>query len=268
MPQTGPTSIGATLHAERLRLGKDLAKIAAETKICATILEALENDRFDSLPGGAYRRSFLRQYARALGVNEEETLAAFRQQYQETPVALPAPPKPRPIPYVRGAASLLLAASAIAGFYKIAENGSPERKYSAIELLPRRAAHPQPETAPKASQPQSEAAANRVLESSPSAPVRAVLTVTEPVWVSVSCDGKQSYTGTLVETESKSFEASVSVTVLIGNAGGLTINLNGRPVGPIGAHGETQLLELTSKGARRLPRGSSLPINGAPGPTA
>jgi hypothetical protein len=41
----------------------------------------------------------------------------------------------------------------------------------------------------------------------------------------------------------------------VGNAGGLGISINGRPVGPIGTRGEVQLLELTpTGGARIVPR--------------
>ena len=64
--------------------------------------------------------------------------------------------------------------------------------------------------------------------------MRAAFTATEPVWMSVKCDGAQSYTGTLMGTETKTFEASTAVTAMIGNAGGVTISLNGKPVGPVG----------------------------------
>ena len=89
------------------------------------------------------------------------------------------------------------------------------------------------------------------------APVRVAFTATEPVWLSVKCDGAQSYTGTLLGTETKTFEASNAVTAVIGNAGGVTISLNGKPFGPVGAHGEIRTLELTPSGAHGLPRPES-----------
>jgi hypothetical protein len=79
-------------------------------------------------------------------------------------------------------------------------------------------------------------------------------TATEPVWVSVKCDGAPSYTGTLEGPETKTFDAVNVVTVLIGNAGGLAISLNGSPIHPVGARGEVELLELTPGGARRIHR--------------
>jgi hypothetical protein len=77
---------------------------------------------------------------------------------------------------------------------------------------------------------------------------------TEPVWVSVKCDGADTFTGTLDGTQAKTFAASNQVTVLVGNAGGLTIQLNGRPLGPLGARGEIQMVEFTPNGVRRMPR--------------
>jgi len=267
-------SIGATLRAERLRRGKDMAAIAAETKICVPILEALESDRFDCMPSGSYRRSFLRQYARALGMDEDEAVTVFQQQYEEPPVALPAPPKRRPFRHLSGVACLLLAATAFAGLYKVAESGLAERKSAAITPPPVPSARPQGEAAKAVSQGEAARAvsqgetARAVSEDTPTAPVRVGLTVTEPVWVSVKCDGNPKYTGVLAPAENRTFEASVSVIVLIGNAGGLAISLNGKPVGPIGGHGETLTLELTPSGVRRLPRRPGPPITDGTAPEA
>ena len=260
MADTDANSIGGTLRSERLRRGKDLDVIAAETKICRAILEAIENDRFESLPGGAYRRGFVRQYARALGLDEEEAVTTFQREHLEIPVALPAVPPPRPMRHVWGVVYPLLAALAIVGFYKVAETERPERKHSAIDQAPRPVTQPPPEPA-KPRVPET-----AVPESASAAPVRAVFTMTDPVWVSVRCDGKPTFTGTLSEAESKIFEASAAVTVLIGNAGGLRITLNGQPVGPIGGHGEIQFLELTSKGTHRLPHSQRLPEPSDSGP--
>jgi hypothetical protein len=91
-------------------------------------------------------------------------------------------------------------------------------------------------------------------ESRPEAPVRVAFTATEPVWISVRCDGNLSFTGMLAAAESRTFEASTSVTVLAGNAGGLAVTINGNPIGSIGAHGETRLIEFTPRGIRKLPR--------------
>jgi cytoskeletal protein RodZ len=86
------TSIGDTLRRERVRRGLELEQIAAQTKIGLHLLEAMEADQFDRLPGGVFTRSFLRQYANALGLDEEEVITWLKEQFEEPPEPLPAPP--------------------------------------------------------------------------------------------------------------------------------------------------------------------------------
>jgi cytoskeleton protein RodZ len=66
------SSVGETLRRERLRKDMSLEQISRETKISARLLEAIEKDQFDLLPGGVFAKSFVRQYARFLGLDEEE----------------------------------------------------------------------------------------------------------------------------------------------------------------------------------------------------
>src|SRR5262245_13827160 len=84
------TSLGNTLRNERLRRGLKLEEIVAETKIHLHLLEAIENDQLDRLPGGAYRQSFVRQYAHALSLNEDEAIASCREQFEEPELPLPS----------------------------------------------------------------------------------------------------------------------------------------------------------------------------------
>jgi cytoskeleton protein RodZ len=69
------SSVGETLRRERLRKELGLAQISRETKISARLLEAIEKDQFALLPGGVFAKSFVRQYARYLGLDEEELAA-------------------------------------------------------------------------------------------------------------------------------------------------------------------------------------------------
>ena len=66
------TSIGETLRRERLRRHLDLDQVSRETKISTKLLDAIEAERFDKLPGGVFTKSFVRQYARMLGLDEDE----------------------------------------------------------------------------------------------------------------------------------------------------------------------------------------------------
>ncbi len=224
------------------------------------MLEAIEKDEFDSLPPGSYRRNFLRQYAQALGLDEEETVAAFYQQYEEPSLPLPVPPKVTRRSHLREVAWVLAGIAGLRGLYKVAEkgHGSSEWKDTSVAGLRSEADRMQPATP---AEPPSTAA-----PTPSTSKVHVGFTATEPVWVSVQCDGSLSFSGTLLGTETRTFDASRVITVLIGNVAGLAVSLNGRPIGLSGAHGEIQLLELTPAGARQLPHETGAPKSPDPVP--
>ena len=85
-------------------------------------------------------------------------------------------------------------------------------------------------------------------EPNPSAAVRVELTADEPVWVLARSDGKYLFSGTLGAKESRTFEAASTVLLRLGNAGGVTITLNGKPVGPVGPNGQVRTVQFTSGG--------------------
>src|SRR5260221_6546147 len=102
-------SIGDTLRRERLRRGLDLDKVAAETKIGRHQLEAIEANQFDRLPGDIFARSFIRQYARTLGLDDDEILKALKQQFEEPPEAAPVAEPPQQdarLPYMPSLADI------------------------------------------------------------------------------------------------------------------------------------------------------------------
>jgi transcriptional regulator with XRE-family HTH domain len=245
------TSLGNELRQERLRKGLDLAGIAKETRIRTAILEAIEEDRFDCIPGGAYRYHFLRQYARALGIDGDAIVAEFKEEHEDLPVPLPIPPKTRRSRIWADLAWAIVVIASLVAAYKLTEirrSATKQQDQALAQMLhverpaqiapPQEAPAPPPPNAPSPGQ----------------APVHVAFTATEPVWVSVKCDGNASYAGVLEVPQSKTFDAAGAVTVLIGNAGGLQISLNGKPLGALGAHGEVEMIELTLQGAHRISR--------------
>ncbi|MBI3666845.1 MAG: helix-turn-helix domain-containing protein, partial [Acidobacteria bacterium] len=55
---------GENLRQERLARGVSLEDISAYTKISVRLLQAVEDEDFDRLPGGIFNINFVRQYAR------------------------------------------------------------------------------------------------------------------------------------------------------------------------------------------------------------
>jgi hypothetical protein len=81
--------IGSSLREARLRLGLELSEVARATAIPAHHLEALEHERFERLPAGMYRRSFLRGYADYLGLDGKVYADEYELRFES-----PAPEPP------------------------------------------------------------------------------------------------------------------------------------------------------------------------------
>lgn len=71
-------TVGQDLRAARLRRGDDLASVSRALKIRKDHLEALEEDRFEQLPGRAYAIGFVRSYADYLGIDPVQSVERFK----------------------------------------------------------------------------------------------------------------------------------------------------------------------------------------------
>jgi transcriptional regulator with XRE-family HTH domain len=78
---TDPRSFGAWLRRERERRTITLRAISDRTKIGVGLLESLERGDVSRWPGGIYRRSFVRGYAEAVGLDAELVLANFERLF-------------------------------------------------------------------------------------------------------------------------------------------------------------------------------------------
>ena len=76
------SSIGEKLRQERLRQNLSLAQVANETRIDRRFLEAIEAEEWSRLPSKFYIKSFVRQYASALGVDVSEVDAELGRLFE------------------------------------------------------------------------------------------------------------------------------------------------------------------------------------------
>ena len=77
---TSPVSRSSRLRLceYRRKVGVSLEQIAAATKINIRFLQAIEAEEYESLPGGVFRTSYIRQYAAAIGFDEDRLLECCR----------------------------------------------------------------------------------------------------------------------------------------------------------------------------------------------
>ena len=77
------SSFGARLKAQRDSQRVTLATIADRTKIRLALLDGLERDDVSLWPPGIFRRSYLRSYAAAIGLDPEPTVREFLALYPD-----------------------------------------------------------------------------------------------------------------------------------------------------------------------------------------
>jgi transcriptional regulator with XRE-family HTH domain len=85
MLDTSDVIFGQRLRLERERRRITLASIAANTKISLHLLEGLERGQLSRWPSGIFRRSFIRAYAEAIGLDPDEVMREFLERFPDPP---------------------------------------------------------------------------------------------------------------------------------------------------------------------------------------
>ena len=70
-------TFGLRLRSERERRGITLETIASVTKVSADLWDGLERNDFSRWPSGVFARAFVRDYARAIGLDADEVVEEF-----------------------------------------------------------------------------------------------------------------------------------------------------------------------------------------------
>jgi cytoskeleton protein RodZ len=324
------TAIGETLGRERIRRNLELQEISAELKISVRFLDALEREAFDELPGAIFVKSFVRQYARLLGLDEDE-LAAEAQRILE-PVVEELPARAHPmaavekvrVPPMRAwrsvgdggrfhwesilpalglVVTVTLVCSGVYAWWQRERHAAavsaartqapalpaPPAGAAAAPRAPSVAAAPAPpgagpiqtpaagagasteprpapgdaverpstepakappaeQTEPPTEPPLAEQFSEGAALPAAQGPVRVQVTALETSWVRARTDGKYAFSATLDPNQTRTVEANQSVELLLGNAGGVSVELNGKPIGALGPKGQVRIVQLNSGG--------------------
>jgi cytoskeleton protein RodZ len=83
--ETRLPSFGEKLKLEREKRKITLEQISLSTKIGTRMLQALEENKFNQLPGGIFNKGFVRAYSRFIGLDEDQTVADYLQASGDAP---------------------------------------------------------------------------------------------------------------------------------------------------------------------------------------
>jgi len=250
-------SLSEKLRRERELRGISLKQISEETRIGVRFLQALEDDRLDVIPGEFYRRSYLRAYARYLGLDEERALNVYdfsRKDKSSEGEAEPGsravaafPALPVWLKWVGaslgvGLPLVLLLRAMPASTVGSDPDRAPRREREAPPVQPYQPISPMP------SAQQETAVAAIDIPASPfpaeSAPLegglRLVVSVEESCWLEIAADGKVVASGLKDQGFRQEVTALRELRLWLGNAGGVKLLLNDRPAISLGRSGQVR----------------------------
>lgn len=217
--------IGSSLRTAREHRQLELPQVERATNIRVKYLEALEEERFDVLPGTAYAKGFLRTYADFLGLDGSTFVDEFNERFAPDELPEATPPVRVQAPR-RLLGAWLVAIPLVVGVGLLAwrlTSGGGGNGHRRAEVPAPPVTHVKATTAQAPPTP------------APSKPMRAVIVVVASrgsCWLSVrlgSSTGRVLYERTL-EAGLRAQFAGTHLWIRIGAPWNLDATLNGKPV--------------------------------------
>jgi cytoskeleton protein RodZ len=284
-------TLGQKFRQAREAKALSIDDIAAELRINAQYLRALEGDDLSQMPGDFFYRSFVRQYAQRLGIPEAEIRTEIERSLTDQErllEALPSqlaqrrfevPPMPTmggPTPddtrrWLMRLAGLIAVLAACSGVYALwlkyrSMQESPAAPPAVVQQAPPQAAPPPvpkpeepkleevkpdpPKTEPAKTEPAKTEAPKPEPVAAPAAAagIRLVVTAKELTWLDVWRGDQRIFAEVIQPGASKTFEAPDRLRIRLGNAGGVDLLFNGKPVPPPGPRGQIRTVQFTPAG--------------------
>lgn len=269
MPVETPQEFGEELRRERELREVTREQLAEVTKVSVRQIEALESGRFELLPARVFARGFVLALARHLGLDAERSAAAFNHVHEawseerERSKSVTAHPSSDRLRLSRprrnvslnttalgvGVALVLALLTGVAAVLK-GRGGATVEEASrrdgpaevatpvpeALRLPPAIAAASVPvpsetplvETAIEKPAAQAASGSGRIL----------TLTFSDDCWTEVSVDGRVVAAELFRKGTTRRFEGGQTYVLTLGNAGGVTVDVDGAALGAVGQLGQ------------------------------
>jgi cytoskeletal protein RodZ len=274
-------SFGEKLKQEREKRKMTLEEISVSTKIGARMLQALEENKFNQLPGGIFNKGFVRAYSRCIGLDEDQTVADYLQASGDAPpvsteiaaredgarenaekvmrLEAIADSPPRQVPWGLFAAGLLVIALALSlwshrrqeSARRIVRPVATQGSAQPAQGRPAAAGSaPGAVVAPKAAQDaqQNSVAVTSSRSSASGDEFQIVLRARQESWVSTAIDGGSESSEILAAGSERTVRGRKAIVVKVGNAGGVDVRFNRKKVGIGGEIGEVKTVTFGPMG--------------------
>jgi cytoskeleton protein RodZ len=243
-------SIGQTLASAREKAGLTVEQVAAATRIRRTLVMDIERDDFASSGGDFYARGHIRTIAQKVGIDPAPLLAEFDAARPEA-----APPRATDVfesetaarPERRGpnwsaAMAVAVAVVLVYGVVQVVTRDSP----TPTEGISGPGSDATTTSAPATSSPSPTPTGDgSAVAQAPRTKVTVVVRARDTSWVqATTASGEELFQG-LLEDETRTFTDRQRIKLVIGNAGAVTLTVNGTPIGSPGRPGQVARVQFT-----------------------
>jgi cytoskeletal protein RodZ len=229
-------SVGAAVAEARQRAELTVAQLSERTRIREGIIEAIERDDFSNCGGDFYLRGHLKSIASTLGLDPEAVIREYEQEYGGARPQVRASAvfrvdnllrdRAHRMPNWTVAAAVALALVIVVVLVRML-GGSDEKPGQTAAGLPMTQSNAK---APKAHEPAGRAAADAVVLK---------VTTKKPSWITVKdAKGHSLFEGTLPQGAASTWSAKDKLKVVIGDAGAVRLEVNGKDLGAPGKDGQ------------------------------
>jgi cytoskeletal protein RodZ len=225
-------SIGSRLKKARQEKNLTLEEIQKKTKIHPRVLKALEEDRPEQILGLTYIKGFLKTYADYLGLDGPSLVKEYVTLHPTTVrevIDLTKEKLPQTQNYVK-----------VVSFFKKFALILPVLLIIFLFLLSLRSIIRSRELK-KIEKVKSPKVTSKVKVAAPAVVklelLKLAIRAKEDCWIQVKADGKIIFQNVLPKGSSEKWEAKEKLELWVGNSGVIDLELNDKPLGPLGRYG-------------------------------
>lgn len=248
--------------------GLSLPDIFRQTRVGLVYLAAVENGEFSRLPPPVYARNFIRKYAQSVGVNEKSILSNYEKYLKSLQPIVKETEVQQPWPETGGRnrflvlslTAVVIAGALVSAIFLYDRADKPALTAPVIDSAAPVSAIPEPP--PAAADPYISAPAITPVSGSGSSEkaatpptsegkMRLAMEAHELTWVRIAEDRNPGYEVLLKPGDKIERAASDSFQLDIGNAGGVNLTFQGKPLGSLGKSGQTIRMRLPEKESDR-----------------
>ncbi|MFE9386997.1 helix-turn-helix domain-containing protein [Streptomyces sp. NPDC007025] len=255
-PEEDRPPVGRALQQARIDARLTVEEVSTATRVRVPIVQAIEQDDYSRCGGDVYARGHLRTLARAVGLDGDALVAQYDEEHGGRPEPTPPAtlfeaerirPEPRRPNWTAAMVAAIVAVVGFVGFTLVGGGGGEDSGKQAAEKAPSGKPTTDPSAEPSPSRKSDPKPSESAIAGAPADKVTVRMTAEKGnSWVSAKDhNGRLIHEGVLKEGQSKTLTDDKRLDLVLGNAGGVKLYVNGKQVKHAGEVGQVQRLSYT-----------------------